>query len=88
MVPRLMGVRRKATIIGILAVLLTAATAGESGVYGRVVTSVHSFQRNFGDLKKADSMNPIERFVFSLILSNSKTPDAAGNTYSPNVGRT
>jgi hypothetical protein len=82
-----MGVRRKATIIGILAVLLTMATAGESRVYGRLVTSMRSFQRNFGDLKKADSMNAIERFVFSLVLSHQKTPDAPGNTYSPNVGR-
>ena len=50
-----MGVRRKATIIGILAVLLTAATVGESRMYGRVVTSMRSIQRNFGDLKKAES---------------------------------
>ena len=75
-----MGVRRKATIIGILAVLLTAATAGESRVYGRVLTSICSFQRNFGDLKKADSMNTIERVIFSLILSHSKTPASAANT--------
>jgi hypothetical protein len=83
-----MGVRRKATIIGILAVLLTAATAGESRVYGRVLTSICSFQRNFGDLKKADSMNTIERVIFSLVLSHSKTPAAAANTYSTGVGRT
>ena len=83
-----MGVRRKATIIGILAVLLTAATAGESRVYGRVLTSICSFQRNFGDLKKADSMNTIERVIFSLILSHSKTPTAAANTYPSGVGRT
>jgi hypothetical protein len=81
-------VRRKAAIIGILAVLLAAATAGESRVYGRVVTSMRSFHRNFGDLKKADSMNTIERVIFSLILSHSKTPAAAANTYSTGVGRT
>ena len=83
-----MGVRRKAAIIGILAAVLTAATAGESRVYGRVVTSICSFQRNFGDLKKADSMNTIERVVFSLILSHSKTPAAADNSVSPHVART
>ncbi len=83
-----MGVRRKATIIGILAVLLTAATAGESPVYGRVVSSVRSFQRNFGDLKKADSMNPIERFVFSLVLSHSKTPGTAALSHTRRTGRT
>jgi hypothetical protein len=83
-----MGVRRKATIIGILAVLLTAATAGESRVYGRVLTSMRSIQRNFGDLKKADSMSTIERFVFSLVLSNSKPPASAADTYPPSAGRT
>jgi hypothetical protein len=82
-----MGVRRKATIIGILAVLLTAATtAGYSPVYGRAVSSLHSFQRVFGDLKQAGSMSPIERFVFSVVLSNSKTPTAANST-APRVGR-
>ena len=85
---RLIGVRRKATIIGTLAILLTAATAGNSPAYERAVSSVRSFQRNFGDLKKADSMSPIERFVFSLVLSNSKTPTAAANSYAPRAGRT
>ena len=79
---RLIGVRRKAVIIGTLAVLLTAATAGYSPVYGRAVSSLHSFQRVFGDLEKADSMSPIERFVFSLVLSNSRPPSAAA------IGRT
>jgi hypothetical protein len=67
-----MGVRRKATIIGILAILLTAATAGHSPAYERVVSSVRSIQQNFGDLRKADSMNPVERFVFSLLLSRAE----------------
>ena len=67
-----MGVRRKATIIGILAILITAATAGNSPAYVRAVSSVRSFQQNFGDLRKADSMNPVERFVFSLVLSSAK----------------
>ena len=79
---RLIGVRRKAVIIGTLAVLLTAATAGYSPVYGRAVSSLHSFQRVFGDLEKADSMSPIERFVFSLVLSNTRPPSAAA------IGRT
>jgi hypothetical protein len=61
-------------MIGMLAVLLTAATAGYSPVVRRAVCSLHSFQRVFGDLKQADSMSPIARFVFSLVLSNSKTP--------------
>jgi hypothetical protein len=85
---RLIGVRRKATIIATLAILIAAATAGSSPVYVRTVSSMRSFQRNFGDLKKADSMSPIERFVFSLVLSNSKTPTAAANSYAPRAGRT
>ena len=83
---RLIGVRRIAAIIGILAILLTAGTAGRSPVYGRAISSVRSFQRNFGDLKKADSMSTIERFVFSLVLTNSKTP--AGASYDTPTGRT
>ena len=85
---RLIGVRRKATIIGTLAILIAASTAGYSPVYVRAVSSMRSFQRNFGDLKKAESMNPVERFVFSLVLSNSKTPTAAANSYAPRTGRT
>jgi hypothetical protein len=67
-----MGVRRKATIIGILAILITAATAGHSPAYERAVSSLRSVERNYGDLRKADSMNPVERFVFSLVLSSAK----------------
>jgi len=85
---RLMGVRRKTTIIATLAILIAAATAGYSPVYARAVSSVHSFQRNFRDLKKADSLSPIERFVFSLALSHSKTPTAAANSYASGAGRT
>jgi len=84
--PRLIGVRRKATLIGTLAILLIAAGAGESPVYERVVSSVQGFQRNFGELKKAGSMNSIERIVFSLILTHTKTPESAPS--SPVAGRT
>jgi hypothetical protein len=82
-----MGVRRKATIIVTVAVLLTAASAGYSPVYGRAVSSLRSFQRVFDDLKQADSMNAIERFVFSVVLSHSKTPTAA-NSLTSHAGRT
>jgi len=85
---RLIGVRRKATIIGILAILLTAATARRSPVYERAASSMRTFQRNFGELKKVDSMSPIERFVFSLVLSSSKTPTAAADAYVSPAGRT
>ena len=84
---RLIGVRRKAAIIGTLAVLLTAASAGYSPVYGRALSSLQSFQRVFSDLKQADSMSLIERFVFSLVLSNSKAPTAA-SSFTSHAGRT
>ncbi len=82
--------RRKATIIGILAVLLGGGNHPElvPAVYGRAVSSVRSFQRNFGDLKKADSMSPIERFVFSLVLSNAKVSSEAETSHVPQTGRT
>jgi hypothetical protein len=82
-----MGVRRRAAIIGTLAILLAASTAGTSPVYERAVSSMRSFQRSFGDLKKADSMNPLERLVFSLVLSTAKTPAAAAHSDAPRVGR-
>jgi hypothetical protein len=72
-------VRQKAAIIGTLAILLLAGSAGYAPVYGRAVSSVHNFQRNFCELKKAGSMSTIERFVFSLVLSNSKNPTQAAN---------
>jgi hypothetical protein len=96
-----MGVRRKAAIIGTLAILLTAATAGRSPncspiaspiygspIFGRAVTSVRTFKQNFGELKKAESMSPIERFVFSLILSNAKTPTTDTNIDARPLGQT
>jgi hypothetical protein len=33
-------------------------------------------------------MSPIERFVFSLVLSNSKTPTAAANSNALRAGPT
>ena len=66
---------RKAYIIGILAVGLMATAARNAPAYGRLVSSAQSFQHYFQNLKGADaSLNPVERFVFSLILANTRTP--------------
>ena len=54
----------------------------------RVVSSVRSFKQNFGDLKKAESMNSVERFVFSLVLASSKAPATAGGVSAIRSGRT
>jgi hypothetical protein len=66
---------RKAYIIGILTVGLMATAFRNAPAYGRLVSSAQSFQHYFQDLKGADaSLSPVERFVFSLVLANTKTP--------------
>ena len=68
--------KRKAAIIGIAAIglMLTAAQSQPAYTVCRLVSSAQTFQRHFQDLKSAgDSLNPIERFFFSLVLSNTKT---------------
>lgn len=66
---------RKAYIIGILTVGLMATAFRNAPAYGRLVSSAQSFQHYFQDLKGADaSLSPVERFVFSLVLANTRTP--------------
>jgi hypothetical protein len=44
-------------------------------VYGTLTTSVRTFQRYVNRLKTTgNSLSPIERFVFSLILANGDSP--------------
>jgi hypothetical protein len=44
----------------------------------RLVSSAHSFQQNFQDLKSAgNSLSPIERFFFSLVLTNTRNAAVA-----------
>ena len=66
---------RKAYIIGILTVGLMATAFRNAPAYGRLVSSAQSFEHYFQDLKGAgSSLNPVERFVFSLVLANTRTP--------------
>ena len=66
---------RKACIIGILTVGLMATAVRNAPVYGQLASSAQSFQHYFQDLKGAGaSLSPVERFVFSLILANTRTP--------------
>ncbi len=68
---------RKAHIIGILALGLTAAAAGTSPTVGRFVSSARDFQRNCREWKNSGgALSPIERFVFSLVLGDAKAPRA------------
>jgi hypothetical protein len=65
-------VRRRAAIIGILAILI--AVASSSPVYRNCAESLRSFRSSFGELRQERSMNPVERFVFSVVLAHSKSP--------------
>jgi hypothetical protein len=82
-------VKRRAYIVGVLVVgLLAAATAGPAvPSYCRVVTSALRVRQSFHDLKQAGTMSPIERFVFSLLLANSKTPKASTGSTDQSLGR-
>ena len=52
-----------------------AMAVRDAPTYGRLVSSAQSFQHYFQDLKGAGaSLNAVERFVFSLILANTRTP--------------
>ena len=56
--------------------------------YDQVLSSVRNVQRNFGDLQRAESMNTVERFVFSLVLAHSKAPATTASESSTPTGRT
>ena len=70
-----------------MAILLAAATAGESPVYGRLAASVRSVQQNFVGLKQAGSMNSLERLVFSLVLVGHEAPKAVPESGLRLIGR-
>jgi len=64
---------RKAYIVAIMALGLTAGAVHSSPAIGRVVSSAQSFRYYYRDLKQAGaSASPIERFVFSLVLAKPK----------------
>lgn len=67
--------RRRAYIIGIVALGMTFTAVRTSPAYGRFVSSAQTVEHYFRDLNSAgNSLNPIERFVFSLVLANAQTP--------------
>ena len=68
--------KRRAYAVGFLATAL-AVVAVVPSCYSRFVTSRQSFQQYFQDLDpKGSSLNPVERFVFSLVLANSESAPA------------
>ena len=63
--------RRRVTIIGVVALGLTAMVARTTPLFGALATSTRTFERYVNRLKNTgDSLSPIERVVFSLILAN------------------
>ncbi len=68
--------KRRAYIVGVLVVGLLATTPRALPAYGRVASSAAKFHQYFRDLKQANTMSPLERFVFSLVLANGKAPKA------------
>jgi hypothetical protein len=81
-------VKRRAYIVGLLVIGLLATSGRALPSYCRMVTSAVKFQQSFRDLKEAGTMSPIERFVFSLVLSKSKTPKPDTGDTELSVGRT
>jgi hypothetical protein len=66
---------RRAYIIGAMALGLALAGIHGSPAYGRVAHSASNFSHYFRGLKgEGSSLNPVERFVFSLMLANTKQP--------------
>jgi hypothetical protein len=67
-------VKRRAYIIGTLAVVLALNVAQSNGAYCKVVHSAQNFQHYYRDLEGGQStLNPLERFVFSLVLASSRS---------------
>jgi len=62
-----------------MAVTLAVTAAGTAPACCRLVSSAHNFRQNFQDLGKSN-VGILERVVFSLVLSNSKTPKAEAGT--------
>lgn len=56
--------------------ILAVNMAQSTGAYCRIVNSAQNFQRYYRDLQQGqNSLNPIERVVFSLVLAGSRNSD-------------
>jgi hypothetical protein len=67
----------KAIMIGMLVAGLAGTAVYSAPSYGHVICSVRSAQHYLQDLDRAGtSLNPVERFVFSLVLANSRAHHA------------
>ena len=67
-----------------MALALTASVPMTSPVVGRFVSSAQSFQQHFRELKNSgSSLSPVERFVFSLILTDHGSAQACRQPAAP-----
>jgi hypothetical protein len=74
---------RRAYMIGAVTMAMAFAAIHGSPAYGRAADSARNFRHYFSDLKNADgNLNPVERFLFSLVLANSTTgsPNSRSDT--------
>lgn len=76
--------RRKAHIILIVAFGIAATAARTSPVVGRFVSSAQNLPHYIQDSKATGgSLSPIERFVFSLVLTDTKASRACNQGAVP-----
>lgn len=74
---------RRTYIIGTVALGLMLSAAGASPVFDRLVASAQNFQLHYRDLKQAgDSLSPLQRVVFSLVLANGEQPATRAQHHS------
>jgi hypothetical protein len=63
---------RKLSIGAVLAIGMVLTTAHGSSLCSRLATSVEHFHQYFDALKSAgDSVGPLQRFAFSLVMASS-----------------
>jgi hypothetical protein len=68
---------QRAITIGMLAAGLAGTAVYSAPSYCHMISSARSAQHYLQDLDRAGtSLNPVERFVFSLVLANSRTHHA------------
>ena len=70
-------------MIGVLAAALTATVVRTTPAYCKLAASSQNFRQSYCDLKRAgNSLSPVERFVFSLVLAHAR-PEAVAQTTAP-----
>ncbi len=75
---------RKGRIAGLVAVVVIATAVRVTPAYDRLLTSSRAVQHYLSDLRAHNSsLSPLERFVFTLVLSNGKAPQADQHVATP-----